>query len=131
MFVPRRNLERKIKREIPQMSIILNSKQQCFAVTMLALALGSATYFASGAAEKPPRATDNPDYNIFFVILDDVGADQLNISNPAGTALPSTPTINAIAAQGVNFSNSAGRCRSARPVACASSPVVTRVTHEC
>ena len=42
MFVPRRNLERKTKREIPQMSIILNSKQQRFAVTMLALALGSA-----------------------------------------------------------------------------------------
>ena len=42
MFVPRRNLERKTKREIPQMSIILNSKQRCFAVTMLALALGSA-----------------------------------------------------------------------------------------
>lgn len=87
------------------MSIILKSNQTCFTVAMLALALGSATYFASGAAEKPPRATDNPDYNIFFVILDDVGADQLNISNPAGTALASTPTINAIAAQGVNFSN--------------------------
>ena len=77
------------------MSIILKSNQTCFTVAMLALALGSATYFASGAAEKPPRATDNPDYNIFFVILDDVGADQLNISNPAGTALASTPTINA------------------------------------
>ncbi len=44
-------------------------------------------------------------YNILFIILDDVGADQLTLSNPAGVGLASTPTINAIAAQGVNFSN--------------------------
>ena len=42
MFVPRRTLERKTQREIPQMSIILKSNQTCFAVAMLVLALGSA-----------------------------------------------------------------------------------------
>lgn len=43
--------------------------------------------------------------NILFIILDDVGADQLVLSNPAGVGLAPTPTINAIAAQGVNFTN--------------------------
>lgn len=50
-------------------------------------------------------AGDPARYNILFVILDDVGADQLTLSNPAGKGLASTPTIDSIAAQGVNFSN--------------------------
>jgi hypothetical protein len=44
-------------------------------------------------------------YNILFVILDDVGADQFRLTNPQGIGLPSTPTCDAIAAQGVNFTN--------------------------
>ncbi len=56
------------------------------------------------------RATEQGSnkYNILFFILDDIGADQLNVSNPVGKAsgtLPVTPTIDAIAAQGVNFTN--------------------------
>ena len=70
--------------------------------TMLACAL---PLFSTTA-----RATEQGSnkHNILFIILDDVGADQLNVSNPVGKALgtlPVTPTIDAIAAQGVNFTN--------------------------
>jgi arylsulfatase A-like enzyme len=56
----------------------------------------------------PAAAVGADRYNILFVILDDVGADQLRVSNPAALgieAMPDTPTIDAIAAQGVNFTN--------------------------
>ena len=46
-----------------------------------------------------------PQQNILFVILDDVGADQLRVSNPFGLDLPSTPTIHALSQQGVTFTN--------------------------
>ncbi len=45
------------------------------------------------------------DSNILFIILDDVGADQLAVSNPHALGLARTPTMDAIAAQGVNFTN--------------------------
>lgn len=51
------------------------------------------------------RAAQSGPFNILFIILDDVGADQLSISNPAGINLPSTPTIDALASQGVNFTD--------------------------
>ena len=44
-------------------------------------------------------------HNILFGILDDVGSDQLSLTNPSGVGLPNTPTIDAIAAQGVNFTD--------------------------
>ena len=56
-----------------------------------------------GAVAK--RAAQPGPFNILFVILDDVGADQLSVSNPAGVNLPSTPTIDALASQGVNFTD--------------------------
>ncbi len=59
----------------------------------------------TSAAE--PTRNGGPDQrsNILFVILDDVGADQLRVSNPLGVGLAHTPTITAIAQQGVNFTN--------------------------
>lgn len=57
----------------------------------------------------PPAARGTADrHNILFVILDDVGADQIRLTNPAALPaqpMPDTPTIDAIAAQGVNFTN--------------------------
>ena len=45
------------------------------------------------AASQPP--------NILFIILDDVGKDQLAIFNPAAPISALTPTLNAVAAVGV------------------------------
>jgi arylsulfatase A-like enzyme len=55
----------------------------------------------AGAARQPDR-NDRP--NILFVILDDVGIDQLGRFNPAEPDPPFTPNLDAIAAQGVSFS---------------------------
>ncbi len=51
----------------------------------------------------PPPPGQPP--NILFIILDDVGIDQLGIFNPAAPNPPSTPNINAVAAAGVKFNN--------------------------
>ncbi len=72
------------------------------------LALGLALAPAHPAPAATPAGADGDPTtptNILFVILDDVGADQLTVSNPAGVGLPHTPAIEAIASQGVNFTN--------------------------
>src|SRR5262249_19552871 len=51
----------------------------------------------------PPPQGQPP--NILFIILDDVGIDQLTSFNPNSLDPPSTPNINAIAAAGVKFTN--------------------------
>lgn len=43
--------------------------------------------------------------NILFIILDDVGADQLASFNPASSTAALTPNLNAVAAAGVKFTN--------------------------
>ena len=43
--------------------------------------------------------------NILFIILDDVGRDQLKIFNPDADHPAPTPNIDAIAAAGVKFTN--------------------------
>lgn len=63
---------------------------------------GGAIAFAGDGPPPPSK------FNILFVILDDVGADQLTLSNPSGVGLAPTPTIDTIAAQGVNFTNAWG-----------------------
>ena len=52
---------------------------------------------SAGAVARPP--------NILFIILDDVGRDQLASFNPAAATAALTPTLNAIAAAGVKFTN--------------------------
>jgi hypothetical protein len=74
----------------------------CRCAAML-LAVTSMT--AGGVAAAAPTEGEDSRYNIFFVILDDVGADQIKLSNPSGVGLASTPTLEAIAAHGVNFTN--------------------------
>lgn len=46
-----------------------------------------------------------PPPNILFIILDDVGKDQLAVFNPAAATGVLTPTLNTIAAAGVQFTN--------------------------
>lgn len=71
----------------------------CF--LLLAGAAPSATPMAGAAAAQ----TGSSPTNILFIILDDVGGDQLSITNPSNPALARTPTIEALASQGVNFTN--------------------------
>jgi arylsulfatase A-like enzyme len=52
----------------------------------------------------PAQAVSRPP-NILFIILDDVGADQLTAFNPAAATAALTPNLNAIVAAGVKFSN--------------------------
>ncbi len=77
-----------------------------FRLSISALACTAVAFAAAVEASTPTLAAGpRSKFNILFIILDDVGADQLTISNPAGVGLASTPTIDAISAQGVNFSN--------------------------
>ena len=71
----------------------------------ISILLGALSSFAAALPVPDDPGTAPPKCNILFVILDDVGADQLTLSNPPGTGLAQTPTIDAIAAQGVNFTN--------------------------
>jgi arylsulfatase A-like enzyme len=52
----------------------------------------------------PAQAVSRPP-NILFIMLDDVGADQLAAFNPAAGTAALTPNLNAIVAAGVKFSN--------------------------
>lgn len=64
----------------------------------LGLALG-----ASRPAYAQKKEQDRP--NILFVIMDDVGIDQMAIFGYGGPNAPKTPNIDAIAGQGVRFRN--------------------------
>ncbi|HUP48215.1 MAG TPA: sulfatase-like hydrolase/transferase, partial [Thermoanaerobaculia bacterium] len=52
----------------------------------------------------PPPPGEEGLPNLLFIILDDVGIDQLGSFNPYNPDPPLTPTLDAIAAQGVSFS---------------------------
>ncbi len=56
------------------------------------------------ATGNPPGGPPGPP-NILFIILDDVGIDQLEIFNSNADDAPQTPNIDAIAAAGVKFTN--------------------------
>ncbi len=56
--------------------------------------------FAATAAPPPP-----PPPNILFIIMDDVGIDQMRLFGYGGVTPPSTPNIDQIANAGVRFSN--------------------------
>ena len=71
----------------------------------ISILLGALSSFAVASPVPDDQGSAPPKCNILFVILDDVGADQSSLSNPSGTGLAQTPTIDAIAAQGVNFTN--------------------------
>ncbi len=60
---------------------------------------------AEASASPASSSGETTRYNILFVILDDVGADQFRLTNPIGAGLASTPTCDAIADQGVTFTN--------------------------
>ena len=56
-----------------------------------------------GLGVVPSMSATKP--NILFVIMDDVGIDQLSSFGYGGVAPPVTPTLDTVAAQGVMFRN--------------------------
>src|SRR6188472_4460041 len=71
--------------------------KQLFRLGLICLVLG---LVASGFSAQ--RSRRNP--NILFIIMDDVGIDQIRAFNPSLPTIP-TPNVEAIAQQGVKFNN--------------------------
>ena len=66
-------------------------------------AIAAAALLGSGPGQRVDAASSKP--NILFVILDDVGIDQLKIFNKDNPLPPLTPNIDLIARHGVKFTN--------------------------
>jgi len=58
-----------------------------------------------GASRLPRLASQPQPPNILFVIMDDVGIDQMRVFGYGGATPPSTPTIETLAGAGVRFHN--------------------------
>jgi arylsulfatase A-like enzyme len=71
---------------------------RCLLVSLCLLAFATAFH-----AQSTPDAKPRP--NILFIIMDDVGIDQMRIFGYGGPVPPITPNINAIARAGVRFRN--------------------------
>src|SRR5690606_27059422 len=65
---------------------------------------GSGSDGGSPQPPDPPPAVELPP-NILFVIMDDVGTDQMTSMGYGGHEAPAMPSINAIADAGVRFRN--------------------------
>ena len=66
-------------------------------------AFGAVALFGTGAGQPVQAQTSKP--NIIFIILDDVGIDQLKIFNEDNPLPPATPNMDLIAQGGVKFTN--------------------------
>ncbi len=74
-------------------------------VLALLFALGGLT-FAQSVSSNPDHDHDSGRHpNILFIIMDDVGIDQMKIFGYGGLTPPITPNINSIARAGVRFRN--------------------------
>jgi arylsulfatase A-like enzyme len=71
---------------------------------------------ANAQADKPQNKRKTP--NILFVIMDDVGIDQMRVFGYGGETPPATPTIDALAKEGIRFRNtwSMPACSTSRAV---------------
>ncbi len=74
------------------------TKRFLFIAASLAIFLALSAKFATPAQPEPPP-------NILFIILDDVGIDQMKIFGYGGLTPPNTPNIDAIAHAGLRFRN--------------------------
>ena len=63
------------------------------------------TASCSNHASPPEDGTPSVKPNILFIVMDDVGIDQLAVFGYGGPTPPSTPTLAAIADSGIRFSN--------------------------
>jgi len=80
------------------------SAKQQIALTLGLLALGQ-DHNNSGAYANPPADAAGHHPNILFIVMDDVGMDQMQIFGYGGTTAPRTPNIDAVAHEGVRFRN--------------------------
>lgn len=77
----------------------------------VALALGTALALAACGNSSPPPTPEPPAPpearapNILFVIMDDVGIDQMKVFGYGGATPPSMPNIDAVALAGIRFRN--------------------------
>ena len=69
------------------------------------LIAGMMSIAATSAVMTPGEAGATQKPNILFVIMDDVGIDQLSTFGYGGETPPVTPTIDAVAAKGIKFRN--------------------------
>ncbi|MFT5286285.1 MAG: arylsulfatase B [Planctomycetota bacterium] len=60
--------------------------------------------FAPGANAEPTTSTNTQQKNILLLVLDDLGVDSIGAYG-VGADLPNTPNIDAVAQQGIRFSN--------------------------
>ena len=75
-----------------------------FAVGLITSGAIAAAALIAGTGREPAQALPNKP-NIIFVILDDVGIDQLALFGNGGVLPPHTPNLNLIAKHGVKFTN--------------------------
>lgn len=76
---------------------VVAARTLALAAMLAAMATGCGSDGGGGSQAKTP--------NILFVIMDDVGIDQMEVFGYGGETPPSTPNIAAIAAGGIRFSN--------------------------
>lgn len=75
-------------------------------LTVLCLVAATGCRFGSSSSSgSDDTATDAPPPNILFIVIDDVGVDQLQAFGYGGALPPQTETIDAIANAGVRFRN--------------------------
>lgn len=76
-----------------------------FRLKCWSLVLVLVCWTASALAALPERSGSNKTPNILFIILDDVGIDQMETFGYGGATPPRLPTIETIANEGVSFRN--------------------------
>src|SRR5581483_4035154 len=67
--------------------------------------LASILVCTSALAADPHKKSRSASPNILFVIMDDVGIDQMRIFGYGGPVAPKMPVINTIALNGIRFRN--------------------------
>lgn len=83
------------------MTRILRSARAAVLAGAAALGLASCGGGSGGSAQAPSSAPPN----ILFLVLDDLGVDQLRVFGYGGLTAPRTPNLDAIARAGVRFRN--------------------------
>lgn len=74
-------------------------------LVMVLFALSSCRLGSDSGSDSNEPVTENPQPNILFVIMDDVGIDQMSAFGYGGAQPPSMPTIDTIADAGIRFRN--------------------------
>jgi Sulfatase len=94
------------REEIMQRKLILAVPPLClFFSILLSISASAQSVVASAATGQAAESGKPARPNILFIIMDDVGIDQMQIFGYGGTTPPLTPNINAIARAGVRFRN--------------------------